>query len=46
MCVVDVENRLTVSYAMNRMLGDGDVRAVSVIFAAHASAARLGAGDA
>jgi len=35
MCVVDVENRRTVSYAMNRMLGDGDSRAVRVIFAAH-----------
>ena len=33
MCVVDVENRLTVSYVMNRMLGDGDLRAVRVIFA-------------
>jgi CubicO group peptidase (beta-lactamase class C family) len=36
MCVVDVENRLTVSYVMNRMLGEGDVRAARVIFAAHA----------
>jgi len=35
MCVVDVENRLTVSYAMNRMLGEGDTRAARVIFAAH-----------
>jgi CubicO group peptidase (beta-lactamase class C family) len=37
MCVVDVENRLTVSYVMNRMLGDLDLRAPGVIFAAHAS---------
>jgi len=37
MCVVDVENRLTVSYVMNRMLGDGDLRAPRVIFAAHAA---------
>jgi CubicO group peptidase (beta-lactamase class C family) len=41
MCVVDVENRLTVSYVMNRMLGEGDLRAVRVIFAAHASGARM-----
>ena len=40
MCVVDVENRLTVCYVMNRMLGDGDLRAPAVIFAAHAGAAR------
>jgi len=40
MCVIDVENRLTVSYAMNRMLGDGDMRAVKVIFAAHADRRR------
>ena len=39
MCVVDVANRLTVSYAMNRMLGEGDVRAARVIFAAHAARA-------
>jgi CubicO group peptidase (beta-lactamase class C family) len=38
MCVVDVENRSTVSYVMNRMLGEGDFRAPGVIFAAHASA--------
>ncbi len=37
MCVVDVANRLTVCYAMNRMLGDGDLRAVGVVFAAHAA---------
>ena len=42
MCVVDVENRLTVSYVMNRMLGEGDTRAVRVIFAAHE--ARAGGG--
>jgi hypothetical protein len=40
MCVVDVENRLTVSYAMNRMLADEDVRAARVVFAAHASHAK------
>lgn len=40
MCVVDVENRLTVSYAMNRMLGEGDLRAPMVIFAAHAQRAK------
>jgi len=37
MCVVDVENRLTVAYVMNRMLGEGDLRAAGVIFAAHAA---------
>lgn len=42
MCVVDVENRLTVCYVMNRMLSEGDVRAVRVIFAAHASRAQMG----
>ncbi len=42
MCVIDVENRLTVSYVMNRMLGDDDLRAARVIFAAHASGARTG----
>lgn len=35
MCVVDVENRLTVSYTMNRMRGEDDLRAVKVVFAAH-----------
>jgi CubicO group peptidase (beta-lactamase class C family) len=40
MCVVDVENRMTISYVMNRMLGDGDLRAVRVIFAAHPKGAR------
>ncbi len=35
MCVVDVENRLTVAYVMNRMLGEGDLRAARVVFAAH-----------
>jgi CubicO group peptidase (beta-lactamase class C family) len=35
MCVVDVENRMTVSYTMNRMLGEGDLRAIRVVFAAH-----------
>jgi CubicO group peptidase (beta-lactamase class C family) len=33
MCVIDVENRLTVSYVMNRMLEDENLRAVRVIFA-------------
>ncbi len=42
MCVIDVENRLTVSYVMNRMLGDGDLRAVRMILAAHAEGARMG----
>jgi len=42
MCVVDVENRLTVSYLMNRMLGEGDMRAVGVILAAHRTATRAG----
>ncbi len=41
MCVIDVQNRLTVSYAMNRMLGEGDLRAPMVIFAAHAARARM-----
>jgi len=39
MCVVDVENRLTVAYAMNRMLADDHLRAASVILAAHAARA-------
>lgn len=42
MCVVDTENRLSVCYAMNRMLGDGDLRAPKVIFAAHRAQARGG----
>lgn len=37
MCVVDVENRLVVAYVMNRMLGDDDLRAARVVFAAHAA---------
>ena len=37
MCVVDVENRTTVSYTMNRMLGEDDLRAIRVVFAAHGS---------
>jgi CubicO group peptidase (beta-lactamase class C family) len=37
MCVVDLENRMTVAYAMNRMLGEGDLRSIRVIFAAHAA---------
>lgn len=41
MTVVDVQNRMTVSYAMNRMLGDGDARAVKVIYAAHGSCQKL-----
>ncbi|MEN8161093.1 MAG: serine hydrolase domain-containing protein, partial [Myxococcota bacterium] len=39
MCVVDVENRMTVAYAMNRMRGEGDLRAPMVIFAAHGARA-------
>jgi CubicO group peptidase (beta-lactamase class C family) len=35
LCLVDVENRRTVAYAMNRMLGDGDSRAARLIFASH-----------
>ena len=35
MCVVDLENHMTVTYAMNRMLGEGDMRAIRVVFAAH-----------
>jgi CubicO group peptidase (beta-lactamase class C family) len=35
MCVVDLEKRMTVCYAMNRMQGDDDLRAVRVVFAAH-----------
>jgi CubicO group peptidase (beta-lactamase class C family) len=35
MSVVDLENRLTVSYVMNRMLADDDLRAIRVVFAAH-----------
>ena len=42
MCVIDVKNRLTVCYVMNRMLGDGDLRAPALVFAAHAGAARTG----
>jgi CubicO group peptidase (beta-lactamase class C family) len=42
MCVIDVENRLTVSYVMNRMLDDDHLRAARVIFAAHAKRARMG----
>ena len=41
MCVVDLENDLTIAYAMNRMLGEGDLRAPRVIFAAHAARAAL-----
>lgn len=37
MCVVDIENGLTVSYVMNRMLGGADLRAARVVFAAHAA---------
>lgn len=40
MCVVDVENRRTVAYAMNRMLGDGDARAARLVLAAHAGRRR------
>lgn len=41
MCVVDVENRLTVAYAVNRMRGAGDVRAPMVIYAAHQARAAM-----
>jgi len=41
MCVIDAANHLTVCYAMNRMQGEGDVRAARVIFAAHADRAGL-----
>ena len=41
MCVVDLENRLTACYAMNRMLGGRDLRAPMLIFAAHAQRARM-----
>ncbi|MGH0035524.1 MAG: serine hydrolase domain-containing protein [Myxococcota bacterium] len=41
MCVVDVENHLTVAYAMNRMLGEGDLRAPLLVFATHACRSRL-----
>ena len=42
MAVVDVENSLTVCYAMNRMMSDvvGGMRAGRVIFAAHDAGAR------
>jgi CubicO group peptidase (beta-lactamase class C family) len=39
MCVIDVENNMTVSYTMNRMMGEGDFRAAMVIFAAHGALA-------
>ena len=39
MCLIDLEKRMTISYVMNRMLGEGDRRAAGVIFAAHASGA-------
>ncbi len=42
MCVVDVENRMSVAYAMNRMLGEGDLRAPLIVFAAHAAREALG----
>ena len=41
MCVVDVENSMTVSFVPNRMLGDDDLRAVRTIFAAHAGGQQL-----
>ena len=43
MAVVDVENSLTVCYAMNRMKSDvvGDIRAGRVIFAAHGAGTAL-----
>jgi CubicO group peptidase (beta-lactamase class C family) len=42
MCVIDVQNQLTVCYAMNRMLADDDLRAPLLIFAAHAARKRMG----
>ncbi len=39
MCVVDVENRLTVAYTMNKMAGDNDTRAAMIVMAAHGSRA-------
>lgn len=44
MAVVDVENEMTVAYAMNRMLPDitGGLRAARVVFAAHEAVAKLG----
>ncbi len=39
MCVVDLENNMTVAYVMNRMMGEDDFRAINVIFAAHAAVA-------
>ncbi len=39
MCVVDLENNMTVSYVMNRMMGEDDFRAINVIFAAHGAVA-------
>ena len=46
MAVIDVENEMTVTYAMNRMLPDvtGGLRAARVVFAAHDAVARLGTG--
>ena len=41
MTVIDVQNQMTVSYAMNRMLGNGDTRAFTVIYAAHGCRAKL-----
>ena len=43
MAVVDVENSLTVCYAMNRMMSDivGGMRAGRLIFAAHDAGAHL-----
>ena len=35
MCVIDVENRMTVAYTMNQMRGSDDFRAARVVFAAH-----------
>jgi len=39
MCVVDVENRLTVAYTMNKMAGENDTRAAMIVMAAHGSRA-------
>jgi CubicO group peptidase (beta-lactamase class C family) len=40
MCLIDLENNMTVCYVMNRMLDEGDLRAASIIFAAHEARSR------
>lgn len=41
MCVVDVENKLTVAYTMNKMGGENDTRAATIVMAAHAARAAI-----